>query len=101
MGKGKASCRNERFPSGNSDSQILTAMRAYLGMALVSLAAVKAKRLGNRLLRVGWGRVRPLFLFSNDQIKGKKYNQKEKNPDRPKESPPDRVPMLLGIEKNP
>jgi hypothetical protein len=45
MGKGKASCRNERFPSGNSDSQILTAMRAYLGMALVSLAAVKAKRL--------------------------------------------------------
>jgi len=98
---GKEKLFVETKACGNSDFQILPAMRAYFGMALVSPAAVKAKRLGNRLLRVGWGRVRPLFLFSNDQIKGKKYNQKEKNPDRPKESPPDRVPMLLGIEKNP
>jgi hypothetical protein len=39
--------------------------------------------------------------FSGHEIKGKEKNQEKKDADRPEQPPPNRVALLLGIEKNP
>jgi hypothetical protein len=76
-------------------------MRAKGGVSFITLPAIKARTLWKR----GWGSAgkiqRSPLPFTSGEVKGKEWDQKQKNPDRPEKSPPHGVSLFLGIKKNP
>ena len=84
-----------------SKFQVLPAMRAQFRAAFVHPAAIKAGDGGSRIPLGRRRRSGSLLPITDRQIKGEKDDHDKKNPDRPKKTFPDRIPALLGIEKNP
>jgi len=105
---GTAMTKLQRHPApGGTDGlftkpskvQILPAVGTQFWISFVRPAAIKAG---------GWGSGVPPRRRSSSwlpipdrQIEGEKDDHDKKNPDRPKKAFPDRIPALLGIEKNP
>jgi len=86
--------------SRRSEPQVLPAVGAQFRASFVGPAAVKAGG-GGRVLpgRGGGGRLG--FSPAGHEIKGKEDDHREKYPDRPEQTFPDRVAVFLGIEENP
>jgi hypothetical protein len=76
-------------------------MGAKVRISLITLSTIKTGSLWERL--GSWTCPSQGFLppFTSNEVKRKEWDQEQKHPDRPEETPPHGVSPFLGIKKNP